>query len=556
LSGPIGFRPDPSEAPWTPLTLPHVDPAELANAAREGAPSDDDELAKDKAELLGRHKAEGSGKAWVPPADPPPKLDANARRPLGNTLVDILGFGETDPNKASINARLKEAREALAYDKAHDQRYQAEIAQQIRIYELQLTRRDLEMREANARKMHGGEAPDQEYWSVKRSENLDALVREFNNPHGIPEGDQWTREDIDKYQVSPDKYKQVRDRVFYVNPETSTVGPSGDQSRTLDQMARSAVEGAAAVMGENLSGMSAAEILARSHAAVEGSRQDAKVTAELEASPRYQAQITAGMAGELAHATQGLLNAVNGVQDIGVAILNLPARIIKGIKGDDDPDKWMIHSSDWSRGLIPGVVDTSHDTGKMIGGQGLFLLGTLGLGAWLQAGAKAGQVTTATKILQGTNVAVSAAAATADAIDAHKAAQQGKTGDAVIMAGSSLLNALLALLGLRGLKKPGVSGGDPLKQATDPVVDKLEQDAGLHKLTASPEAAAAAKDTAPHGVGPSRGTIEVSPQAKSTKVFQDNISKTQGGREFVFDPESGKALSAPEACRQHWQSQL
>ena len=38
----------------------------------------------------------------------------------------------------------------------------------------------------------------------------------------------------------------------------------------------------------------------------------------------------------------------------------------------------------------------------------------------------------------------------------------------------------------------------------------------------------------------------LSPRVKSTAVFQDNIAKTTGGREFVFDPETNTFLLATE----------
>ena len=47
-----------------------------------------------------------------------------------------------------------------------------------------------------------------------------------------------------------------------------------------------------------------------------------------------------------------------------------------------------------------------------------------------------------------------------------------------------------------------------------------------------------------HGVGPSKGIIEISPRTKSTRVFQQNIMQTSGSREFIFDSETNTFLLA------------
>jgi hypothetical protein len=92
---------------------------------------------------------------------------------------------------------------------------------------------------------------------------------------------------------------------------------------------------------------------------------------------------------------QGVANIANGVQDIGVGILNLPAAGVNGIAyleeqvGVLDPNLGSmrlpyIPSPDWSRGLVtpeagtPGTWSDSHAWSKVIGSNSAVLLVTAG----------------------------------------------------------------------------------------------------------------------------------------------------------------------------------
>ncbi|MEZ6124478.1 MAG: hypothetical protein R3C49_15070 [Planctomycetaceae bacterium] len=84
------------------------------------------------------------------------------------------------------------------------------------------------------------------------------------------------------------------------------------------------------------------------------------------------------------------MNVVNGVTDIGISILNLPAAMTNGIASVEEylgilPDGSIrvpyIPAPDWSYGLIVQEDQASHDWSKWLGGNGVVILGTLALGA-------------------------------------------------------------------------------------------------------------------------------------------------------------------------------
>ena len=83
---------------------------------------------------------------------------------------------------------------------------------------------------------------------------------------------------------------------------------------------------------------------------------------------------------------QGSANAVNGLQDAVVGLYNLQTYV--------NPGSWMvrafgydptIESRDWSRGLFVNESDRAHFWSKMLGGEALFTLATLGAGQAVKA---------------------------------------------------------------------------------------------------------------------------------------------------------------------------
>ena len=83
---------------------------------------------------------------------------------------------------------------------------------------------------------------------------------------------------------------------------------------------------------------------------------------------------------------QGVLNTANGVQDIGVGLVNLgiqtsPLGQVMSLTGNSLP---TIESPDWSRGKITDESDFGHSASKFLGGNGAVTLATLGLGNVLQ----------------------------------------------------------------------------------------------------------------------------------------------------------------------------
>jgi len=87
-----------------------------------------------------------------------------------------------------------------------------------------------------------------------------------------------------------------------------------------------------------------------------------------------------GLAGEGVAAAaglgvlQGCANTVNGVQDVGVGVLNTPAAVWNWTGGWFLPNCPYIPSPDWSKGLITEEDPFLHDTSKFLGGTGVSML--------------------------------------------------------------------------------------------------------------------------------------------------------------------------------------
>jgi hypothetical protein len=80
----------------------------------------------------------------------------------------------------------------------------------------------------------------------------------------------------------------------------------------------------------------------------------------------------------LSGGAQGAANIVNGVQDIGIGVLNLPAKVYNNTAGYvGGGDIGYIPSPDWSKNLIV-ENDSLHGTSKFVGANGVLLLVTLG----------------------------------------------------------------------------------------------------------------------------------------------------------------------------------
>ncbi|MBC8353248.1 MAG: hypothetical protein H8E66_14720 [Planctomycetes bacterium] len=79
---------------------------------------------------------------------------------------------------------------------------------------------------------------------------------------------------------------------------------------------------------------------------------------------------------------QGVLNVVNGVQDIAVGTANFAVNTSPAGMLIDVP---QLESSDWSRGMLVHESDATHGWSKFIGGESAVTLMTLGAGQALKA---------------------------------------------------------------------------------------------------------------------------------------------------------------------------
>jgi hypothetical protein len=78
-----------------------------------------------------------------------------------------------------------------------------------------------------------------------------------------------------------------------------------------------------------------------------------------------------GSQGGLEGTAQGLLNTVNGVQDAGIGLLNLPSFVWNWTGGwATGAEIPYIPSPDWSKGLVFNEGDTSHAVSKFLTGEG------------------------------------------------------------------------------------------------------------------------------------------------------------------------------------------
>jgi len=71
---------------------------------------------------------------------------------------------------------------------------------------------------------------------------------------------------------------------------------------------------------------------------------------------------------------QGVLNTVNGVQDVGIGVLNTPAFAWNWTAGWVLPECPYIPSPDWSRGKLTYEDPILHDASKFLGGSGVTVL--------------------------------------------------------------------------------------------------------------------------------------------------------------------------------------
>ncbi len=104
---------------------------------------------------------------------------------------------------------------------------------------------------------------------------------------------------------------------------------------------------------------------------------------------------------------QGGANTVNGVQDIGVGVINLPGMMVNGtnyVFGGDGTVVGYVPSPGWAHNLIVEEGQTSHNISKFCGGQGAFMIITMGSSVYVQA-ARPAQLTHVTSTGGGVGIA-------------------------------------------------------------------------------------------------------------------------------------------------------
>jgi hypothetical protein len=142
---------------------------------------------------------------------------------------------------------------------------------------------------------------------------------------------------------------------------------------------------------------------------------------------------------------QGGLNAFNGLQDVGVNILNTPASVYNAAArlAGSHSRAIIIISPDWSKGVLIDEPEKIHNLSKLLGGNGIFIAATAGAGLLGMTGNAARTVNVASN---GLNVLGGAA----NGLESISDFRDGNIAGGSTNAAFAALNLSLAVIGVRG----------------------------------------------------------------------------------------------------------